>query len=259
MELLNFLRRIKQQTVRSLLASYKKPTGQVGKLNMNSRDEWVKDVLTSIEPGKSILDAGAGELQYKKYCTHLSYVSQDFNQYDGKGDEVGLHPDGWDQSQVEIDIVSDITSIPRSDASFDVVMCTEVFEHVPHPIDALRELVRLLKPEGTLIITAPFCAMTHFSPYFFHTGFSRHFYEHWLDAMGCEIQELSFNGNYFEFMAQELIGLSYMGERYSGTCPSLIEKDAIEVTLGYLAKMSEDDIGSSDVLSYGLHVIAKKC
>jgi len=67
-----------------------------------------------------------------------------------------------------VDVISDITSIPLPDASFDACLCTEVLEHLPHPIEALRELARLLRPGGRLILTAPFCSLTHFSPHGLH-------------------------------------------------------------------------------------------
>lgn len=72
-----------------------------------------------------ILDAGAGELAYKHFCSHLHYVSQDFAQYDGKGNASGLQMGTWDQSN--LDIISDITSIPEKDASFDAIMCIKDF------------------------------------------------------------------------------------------------------------------------------------
>lgn len=33
----------------------------------------------------------------------------------------------------QLDIISDIASIPREDESFDAEMCTEVFEHIVNP------------------------------------------------------------------------------------------------------------------------------
>jgi ubiquinone/menaquinone biosynthesis C-methylase UbiE len=44
-------------------------------------------------------------------------------------------------------------SIP--DNSFDVVISSECIEHVPDPVKALREMVRVLKPGGFLVVTTP--------------------------------------------------------------------------------------------------------
>ena len=98
----------------------------VGIKNESHRDVWLKKMLEKIPSGYKILDAGAGELKYKKYCGHLNYISQDFGQYTGEGDKQGLQMNQWDNSK--LDIVSDITSIPVSDQSFDSIMCVEVLE-----------------------------------------------------------------------------------------------------------------------------------
>ncbi len=54
------------------------------------RINWVASALKSIPEGARILDAGAGELRLKPFCAHLDYVSQDFCQYEGKGDSNAL-------------------------------------------------------------------------------------------------------------------------------------------------------------------------
>lgn len=46
--------------------------------NEERRNEWIEKQLKSIPDGLRILDAGAGELRWKKFCSHLEYVSQDF-------------------------------------------------------------------------------------------------------------------------------------------------------------------------------------
>lgn len=135
---------------------------KVGTRNESTRETWLKQALRQIPAGSRILDAGAGQLRHKKLCSHLDYLSQDFAQYDGRGDGSGLQTGSWDQSK--IDIVSDIIDIPESDGSFDAVMCIEVLEHLPNPLLALQEFARLLRPGGHFIVTAPFCSLTHFRP-----------------------------------------------------------------------------------------------
>ena len=227
-----------------------------GRRNKADRDEWLQRTLSDIPAGRRILDAGAGELRYKPLCAHLDYVSQDFAQYDGRGDGVGLHGGNWDCSKV--DITCDITRIPEPNASFDAVMCIEVLEHVPAPVEALRELVRVLRRDGTLVITAPFCALTHQSPYFFHTGFSRYFYEHWLGQMGVRIDDLTYNGNYFEYLGQELRRLPSVGKQYVGTTATTDETSALATVLKLLGRLSRGDHGSEQFLAYGLCIRGTK-
>lgn len=117
-----------------------------GQDNGSNRDNWVKEQLSLIPDGKRILDAGAGEWRYKPFCSHLKYVSQDFCQYSGQGDDHGLQTGKWDTSH--LDIVSDIVAIPEPDASFDVILCMEVLEHIPKPEAAIKEFSRLLCPGG---------------------------------------------------------------------------------------------------------------
>ncbi len=165
--------------------------------------KWVIAQLSQIERGKSILDAGAGQRRYRGYCSHLIYKSQDFCQYTGSGYiKEGIHAIDWDTTG--IDIVSNITSIPVADCSFDTVLCTEVLEHVPDPITALQELVRILKINGKLIITVPFISFTHMAPYHYCTGFNKFFFLQHLPAMGMNIDQIVMNGSYQSILSQEL-------------------------------------------------------
>lgn len=61
------------------------------------------------------------------------------------------------------DIIGDICSsnseIP--DASVDIVICTEVLEHVANPFLAVKEIFRILSPDGTAYFSAPFNFRIH--------------------------------------------------------------------------------------------------
>jgi 2-polyprenyl-3-methyl-5-hydroxy-6-metoxy-1,4-benzoquinol methylase len=51
--------------------------------------------------------------------------------------------------------VGSTLQIPFRDASFDVVLSTEVLEHTPDPMEGLRDLARVVRPGGRLILTTP--------------------------------------------------------------------------------------------------------
>jgi len=250
------LKRIAHRASSRIFSKIRNPL-RVGTLNQATRETWLQETLSAIPAGRRILDAGAGERQYQKFCRHLDYVSQDFAQYDGQGTGTGLQTGTWDNRG--LDIVSDIAQIPEPDESFEIILCVEVLEHIPHPVDALRELTRLLKEDGVLIITAPFCSLTHFAPYFFQTGYSRYFYERWLGQLGFIIEDMRWNGNYFEYLAQELRRLPSVAEQYAGVRLGWWQRRAIRRFLAILDRLSKNDHGGSEqLLSFGLHIRARK-
>lgn len=229
---------------------------EVGLSNKKTRHDWIKETLRSIPSGESILDAGAGECQFAQNCSHLQYTAQDFSQYNGSGDGKGIQTGEWNTSR--IDIVSDITDIPTKSGTFDNVLCTEVFEHVPDPVSAIKELVRVLKPGGRLIVTVPFASLTHFSPYHFASGLNVHFFTHWSNELGLDIEELKYNGNYFEFLAQEVIYSENVSRDYNGPSTPLKVKLAKRIFLAWLKKASKSASGSEELLAFGIHFVGRR-
>jgi ubiquinone/menaquinone biosynthesis C-methylase UbiE len=228
----------------------------VGINNEACRETWLENVLQRIPSNSKILDAGAGTQRYRKYCKHLEYVSQDFGEYDGKGDDSALQMGEFDYGK--LDIVSDITSIPMPNSSFDAIMCIEVLEHLPDPVQAIREFSRLLKPNGHLIITAPFCSLTHFAPYHFSSGFNKYWYEKHLTEYEFNNIEIAENGNFFEYLAQEVYRMPYISSRYSNSKPNLIELFSMLIFQRMLLRFSKNDYGSSELLCFGYHIHAMK-
>jgi|GEM_PF-359053 len=228
----------------------------IGIQNESTRLAWLENVLTNLPSGLRLLDAGAGERQFAKFCSHLDYVAQDFAAYNGEGDGKGLQMGSWDQTQ--LDIISDITAIPELNASFDVILCVEVFEHLPDPIAALKEFSRLLRSGGQLIITAPFCSLTHFAPYHFYSGFNRYFYETHLPAQGFKIVEMTENGDFFEYVAQEIRRLPFMVEHYTQNVLQNQDSLALDSMLEILERVAIDGQKSAELLCFGYHVLAVK-
>lgn len=92
---------------------------------------------TFLRPDVRILDVGCGVQPYYPLFAEIASV------YDGNDIEPGPR----------ISYVSPIESLPIPDAQYDVVLCTQVLEHVRHPMPALLEMTRVLAPGGHLFLT----------------------------------------------------------------------------------------------------------
>lgn len=228
----------------------------VGTSNDAVRAGWVESQLAMLAPGLRILDAGAGEQRFKIACEHLEYVSQDFGEYESEENNKGLHVEDWDYGK--LDHVCDIINIPEEDNSFDAILCTEVIEHIPYPHLAIEEFSRLLRPGGTLLLSAPFLSLTHFAPYHFSTGFNRYYYETLLPKAGFEVNDISCNGNFFELVAQEVRRVSSVADRYASSQVTPKEFSAMQQVLQMLERFSGEDSGSEELACFGLHVIATR-
>lgn len=81
-----------------------------------------------------------------------------------------------------------------------------------------------------------------------------------MNELGFNIVEIVPNGNYFEFLRQEILRLNYMAKEYATKAGSLrlVEYFVIWMILRTLKRFSKNDNGSDEVLCYGYHVLATK-
>jgi SAM-dependent methyltransferase len=69
---------------------------------------------------------------------------------------------------------------------------------------AMRELGRLLRPGGVMIVTVPYCAPPHQTPFFFSSGLSDQWFETAARRYSLEIDEIRHNGDVWAYLLQEM-------------------------------------------------------
>jgi len=76
----------------------------------------------------------------------------------------GLDFESTHAGHSKADAYGSALKLPFKSASFDVVLCTQVLEHVTRPRKLFREVARVLKPQGLLILTVPQTTPLHEEP-----------------------------------------------------------------------------------------------
>ena len=98
-----------------------------------------------------VLDVGAGDAPYRELFAHANYLTNDW-----EGSEHAEAP--------RADIVASADDLPVADGSFELILCTQVLEHVPEPAAVLGECARILVSGGRLALTAPLLWEQHEMP-----------------------------------------------------------------------------------------------
>ncbi len=114
--------------------------------------KFIEFAAKKVKQSDKVLDAGAGSHPYKKYFSHAKYESTDMS---------------CDSSDNKHDFICSLDKIPRPDSFYDVIINTQVLEHVEYPQKVINEFYRLLKPGGQLFLTAPQGWGLHEEPYHF--------------------------------------------------------------------------------------------
>lgn len=220
--------------------------------NQFIRDVFVAQELKKIKKNSLILDAGCGSQRYKSNCSHLRYKSQDFGEY-GTDLKKSIDTSYQDLDAYayasQIDYIGNIWDIKAKNNTFDAVLCTEVLEHIPYPIETVKEFSRILKKNGILILTAPSNCLRHMDPYFFYTGFTDRFYEKILTENNFSIKKIEPVGDYYSWMSVEVARTSISN--------SFLAKLILFPTFLYYAMKRKTPV-SVNSLCMGYHIVAIK-
>ena len=114
-----------------------------------------------LQHGRSVLDIGCGSGRHTAEAyrySGITAIGADRNRDDLQAardrlefhDRLEAHGGGaWCLA------AADALALPFAGQAFDVVICSEVLEHIPNHRRAVREIVRVLKPGGTLVVSVP--------------------------------------------------------------------------------------------------------
>lgn len=157
---------------------------QYEKLLTPCQTSFAYNLIAPLLEGKSILDIGCSTGDYlerfSKDSVGLDYSDPNLELCRKKG----LTVKKTDFNQ----------PIPLPDGSFDVTFCSHVLEHVDSPLHLLREMYRVLKPNGKAIIALPvelsIARVLLRDPYF--AGHRTHLYSFSLDCLSRLVKTAGF-------------------------------------------------------------------
>lgn len=175
---------LKQRFFPSFLSIFINPFYLTRKALLNE----IKKISPSLNG--NLLDFGCGSKPYLNLFVNIKeYVGVD------------MQNDAHDHSNEEVDVFYDGKILPFENETFQNVLSSEVFEHVPNIDDSIHEIFRVLKPNGKLLITTPFSFPEHEMPFDFrrltHNGLIQI-----LNENGFEIEYIKRYGKMNEVVGQ---------------------------------------------------------
>lgn len=130
-----------------------------------------------------MMDFGCGSKPYSGIFHVDDYVGVDF------------YNEGHPHENENIDIFYDGKTLPFPNSQFDSVLSSEVFEHIFNLQDILKEINRVMKMNGKLLITCPFIWNEHEIP-FDYARYTKFALFDLLEKSGFQVIEFKKSGNF---------------------------------------------------------------
>jgi SAM-dependent methyltransferase len=213
-------------------------------------------ILTSLINAKSyakgkLLDAGCGNKHYEPIFSNFVDT------------HVGIDlpiSESATKSEKKVDVYGSVLNMPFKSESFDTVLSTEVLEHVPEPRKCLKEMYRVLKREGCLVLTAPMTWRLHEVPHDYYR-YTKYGLKYLAESVGFEIVYIKARCGFWGVIGQKLSIYVY---HLRGIPRSLIGEGAkrslgafIQIIFSLLDNINKDE---RETLGYtlGYILVAKK-
>ena len=111
-------------------------------------DDYIGSKVVILSPGIKILDAGCG---INAWPTNLMREKYSIEGIDGEFDAISFCKKHYKGKYIH----GDLYKMPYETNTFDAVVMREVIEHFINPEIAVKEVKRILKPNGLYILTTP--------------------------------------------------------------------------------------------------------
>lgn len=108
-----------------------------------------------------------------------------------------------DDERVHV-VAADGRRLPLPDETIDVVLSIQVLEHVFDPLAMLKELTRVVKHDGAIVVLAPQTANLHMIPHHYQ-NFTRFWFEQAANECGLRIVERHALGGAWSSIASRLV------------------------------------------------------
>jgi len=197
------------------------------------------------QTGREYLDHGCGGSPYIDRFDGWKRIGMDFAERKG------------------VDVVGDVQKLPFDDCRFDMVLSTEVLEHVAQPEIVIKEAHRVLKEGGMLILSTRFCYPIHQAPYD-HFRYTSYGLKHLLMESGFTITTLKPDTSSLEALG---VQLSVLARNSTASKLSKTVLYGLGWFLRNIPKLTREEYGDMrtnntvpipHIISNGYHVIAVK-